>query len=193
MQPGIITAKEKAVSYEDKVEMSRKHGSGIPELGERDTTAVFDEGIPFLCITQPTETFKFAFFRLNKGFSWPKRNRYLHTHMMLKPQPPIRRLSCVWVAGLRRIVEEARPCIGAWSRGRRLDNWFYDSKGPKIAYGSDTAERFGPGGRLRWADEEEKEGVGNSNRLQWIISVVTVLMVAMGVTQLGWLRSLLDI
>ncbi|RYP20235.1 hypothetical protein DL765_002909 [Monosporascus sp. GIB2] len=292
MQPGIITAKEKTGM-----------GPGTPELGERDMTAISDKRFSFLCITQPTETFWFVFFRLDKEISWPKRNRYTaqdaeaaaasvadhplseslvfgelwkrrdraamldieegvldhwfydrivlagdcvhkvtpniglggnmalesvvvlcnHLQAMLTGQrgakpscATLNRAFAAYQEERRGRVVEVMEISSLITRMQAWDTPFHKflatwvaplqaeravadqlgeivRKGPKIAYGSDAAEGFGSGGRLRWADEEGKEEVEKSSRLQWIVSVVTVLMVAMGVTQLGWLGSLLNI
>ncbi|RYP90066.1 hypothetical protein DL770_003805 [Monosporascus sp. CRB-9-2] len=272
MQAGIVAPKEKAGP--DSM------GHGTSELGERDMTAVFDKGVSFFCITQPMEPSWFVFFRLDKEFSWPKRN-WCTAHDA--------EAAAASVAD--HAVSESLAFGELWKRRDRtsmldpeegvLDHWFYDRivlagdcvhkvtpnigfggsmalksvvvlcnhqkatlagqrgakpsratlnrvfvapgaprptnfsrrgwrplqeeravadqfgeiirKGPKIAYGSGITDGFESRGRLRWADEEEKEGVEKSSGLQWIVSVVTVLMVAMGVEQLGWLGSLLNI
>ncbi|RYP71295.1 hypothetical protein DL771_004872 [Monosporascus sp. 5C6A] len=302
MQPGVITAKEKT-DIKTRWKCLVGMGPATPELGERDMTAVFDKGISFLCITQPTETFWFVFFRLDKEFSWPKRNRYTahdaeaaaasvadhpvseslvfgelwkrrdrasmldleegvldhwfydrivlagdcvhkvtpnigfggnmalesvvvlcnHLQAMLAGQrgakpsrATLNRAFAAYQEERRGRVVEVMELSSLITRMQAWDTPFHKflatwvaplqaeraiadqlgeiiRKGPKIAYGSDTAKGFGSGGRLRWADEEEKEGLEKSSRLQWIVSVVTVLMVAMGVTQLGWLGSLLNI
>jgi hypothetical protein len=46
---------------------------GVPEMGERDMTVVHNTKYSFLILTQPSKTFFFVFFRLEKPFTWPGR------------------------------------------------------------------------------------------------------------------------
>lgn len=51
-------------------------GPAAPGLGERDMTVVHNTRYLFLTLTQPDHVFFFVFFRLEKSFTWPKRERY---------------------------------------------------------------------------------------------------------------------
>lgn len=51
-------------------------GPAAPGLGERDMTVVHNARYSFLILTQPDHVFFFVFFRLEKSFTWPKRERY---------------------------------------------------------------------------------------------------------------------
>lgn len=51
-------------------------GPAAPGLGERDMTVVHNSRYSFLALTQPDRTFFFVFFRLEKPFTWPNRERY---------------------------------------------------------------------------------------------------------------------
>lgn len=51
-------------------------GPAAPGLGDRDMTVVHNTRYSFLILTQPDHLFFFVFFRLEKSFSWPKRERY---------------------------------------------------------------------------------------------------------------------
>ncbi|KAI9164120.1 FAD-dependent monooxygenase DEP2 [Paramyrothecium foliicola] len=72
---GTITAKEKRAM---KTMWKCLVGTGppVPELGERDMTAIHNNRYSFLTLTQPDRVFWFAFFRLDKATSWPHRARY---------------------------------------------------------------------------------------------------------------------
>lgn len=49
---------------------------GIPELGDHDLTVVYNNGYTFLATSQPNKVFFFVIFRLEKSYTWPKRERY---------------------------------------------------------------------------------------------------------------------
>jgi len=51
-------------------------GPAAPGLGERDMTVTHNSRYSFLALTQPDRVFFFVFFRLEKSFAWPKRERY---------------------------------------------------------------------------------------------------------------------
>ncbi|KAF2726640.1 FAD binding domain protein [Polyplosphaeria fusca] len=74
-RPMTITAKEKTsmvTSWKCLIGMAH----GCPELGQCDMTVVHNNRFSFLALTQPTKTFFFVFFRLDKPFTWPKRERF---------------------------------------------------------------------------------------------------------------------
>lgn len=48
----------------------------IPELGDRDLTVTYNEGITFLVTSQPHATYFFVIFRLDEPYTWPRRKRY---------------------------------------------------------------------------------------------------------------------
>ncbi|KAL9127723.1 MAG: hypothetical protein Q9217_003453 [Psora testacea] len=51
-------------------------GPAAPGLGERDMTVIHNNRYSFLALTQPDRVFWFVFFRLDKPYTWPKRERY---------------------------------------------------------------------------------------------------------------------
>lgn len=51
-------------------------GPAVPGLGQRDMTVVHNTRYSFLTLTQPDQMYFSAFFRLEKSFTWPKRERY---------------------------------------------------------------------------------------------------------------------
>lgn len=51
-------------------------GPAAPALGKSDMTVVHNSRYSFLALTQPERVFWFAFFRLEKSFTWPKRERH---------------------------------------------------------------------------------------------------------------------
>ncbi|KGO77075.1 Monooxygenase, FAD-binding [Penicillium italicum] len=73
--PRVITTQEKTsivTSWKCLVGM----GPPAPELGEGGMTVVHNNGYSFLFLTQPDKLFFFVFFRLDKSFTWPQRQRY---------------------------------------------------------------------------------------------------------------------
>jgi len=48
----------------------------IPELGDRDLTVTYNNGYTFLATSQPNRVFFFVIFRLDKAYTWPKREHF---------------------------------------------------------------------------------------------------------------------
>ncbi|KAK4240606.1 hypothetical protein C8A03DRAFT_13092 [Achaetomium macrosporum] len=73
--PDLITVKEKT-TMKTRWKSLIGVAPGIPELGERDLTVVYNKGHSVLALSQPDRVYFFFIFRVDDPFAWPKRARY---------------------------------------------------------------------------------------------------------------------
>lgn len=73
--PGLIQVEEKK-SHKTSWKTLALTTPAIPELGDRDLTVTYNEGITFLVTSQPHATYFFVIFRLDEPYTWPRRKRY---------------------------------------------------------------------------------------------------------------------
>ncbi|RYO85815.1 hypothetical protein DL766_003771 [Monosporascus sp. MC13-8B] len=73
--PGLIQVKEKK-SLKTSWKTLVLTTPAIPELGDRDLTITYNSGFTFLATSQPHAVYFFVIFRLDKPFTWPKRESY---------------------------------------------------------------------------------------------------------------------
>ncbi|KAI8630199.1 hypothetical protein F5Y19DRAFT_484078 [Xylariaceae sp. FL1651] len=73
--PGLIQIKEKK-SHKASWKTLAMTTPEISELGERNLTVTYIDGVAFLVTSQPDAAYFFVIFRLDMPFTWPKRERY---------------------------------------------------------------------------------------------------------------------